>query len=188
MPTLLAQPGRYLLVLPILVLFLSCSVSSSRQKDLASEGKVDSTGQAVAADSIQIKAPIESVWNIFINSKDWPNWNKAIKTVESNGKLEAGRRFKWGPTFPKINSEVILFAPRGEIIWIGTMMGTRAIHKWEFKSDGKETKISTEESLKGGALSWLFGRKKLKSSLTNWLISLKAKSENKFSEATSGSK
>jgi hypothetical protein len=128
--------------------------------------------------SIEIKAPKRYVWEALVRAKEWPEWNTEIKSVRVDEALAARKKFVWGPAFPKIKSEVVLFVAEEMLIWVGTMMHFKAIHSWKWIEKEGLTVVITEESLQGAMVTWIFGQKKLNDNLKNWLIMLKKQVES----------
>lgn len=165
--------------------FINCSSSLAQYKEVGEGGNIDSAASVKGFASMEIDAPIQDVWEILIQAKEWPEWNPEIKSVRVDGPLVVGKKFEWGPAFPKIKSEVVLFNPQRQLIWVGSMLHLKAIHSWNLIEKDGLTIISTEESLDGKMVTWIFGKKKLDKSLEKWLISLKKRVELNGSNKTS---
>lgn len=164
-------------LLPVLF-FTGCAPSLTRYKEIGVSGNIDSTASVKGFASVDIRAPIKDVWKSLIQAREWPEWNGEIKRVKLADTLSVGKRFVWGPTFPKIQSEVVLCTPEQRLVWIGTMLHFKAIHSWKLVEKDGLTSVSTEESLHGAMVTLVFGKRKLDENLKNWLASLKLKAEN----------
>ncbi len=138
---------------------------------------MDSTARVRGLASVEIRAPKKDVWTALIQAKEWPEWNREIKSVSVDETLGLGKKFVWGPAFPKIKSEVVLCLPESRLVWVGTMLHFKAIHSWKLIEKEGQTLVLTEESLNGAMVTWIFGQRKLNDNLKNWLAFLKQRVE-----------
>lgn len=156
---------------------MDCAPSLTRYRDLGAGGRIDSSASVIACASIEINATPREAWDILTNAEAWPEWNRQIKSVESPGILDSGMAFVWGPGFPRIRSQVVLADTGRELVWVGTMMHIKAIHRWRIRPHQERIIVETEESLDGFGVGILFGEKNLRGNLEGWLLSLKKKAE-----------
>lgn len=168
--------------------FWGCAPSLDTYRVLGKEGRIDSSAAVVGRASIEVQAPREIVWSRLVKAKEWPVWNPEVKSMEAAGSLDSGDRFVWGPGFPKIKSEVVIAEPDRELAWIGTMLYFKAIHRWTLAEKGDVTVVSTEESLQGAGVAFLYGREKLERDLEKWLATLKSRAEMDFHAESSGNR
>lgn len=155
----------------------NCAPSLARYRELGAEGRIDSSATVIAKASIEINAtPIEA-WDILANASAWPEWNKDIKSVQLSGTLDSGTAFVWGPSSPRIRSQVVRADTGRELVWVGTMLHIKAIHRWRIRRHQERIIVETEESLEGFGVSLLFGRKKLRGNLESWLVNFKKRAE-----------
>lgn len=168
--------------------FSGCAPSLDAYKALAMEGRIDSSAGAVGRAVIEVRAPPEVVWSRLVKAEEWPLWNPEVKSMVAEGDLDSGALFAWGPGFPKIKSEVVIAKPERELVWIGSMLHLKAIHRWTLAEKDGSTLVFTEESLEGAMVPLLFGKEKLEGSLGKWLASLKTRSEMDFRIGNSGSR
>jgi hypothetical protein len=157
--------------------FIGCAPSLARYKEIGASGNIDSAANVRGVASVEIDAPIQEVWKALVLAKEWPKWNREIKRVSVDGPLDVGKKFVWGPSFPTINSEVVLCIPEKKLLWVGTMLNFKAIHSWKLSERNGLTIVSSEESLDGTMVTWIFGQNKLNDNLKNWLFALKRKAE-----------
>lgn len=161
---------------------VKCAPSLVQYKEIGKGRKVDSAAGVVGNASMEINAPPEIIWDCLVDVQAWPEWNPGIKSVQAKGPLTQGMAFTWGPSTPRIRSEVVYFQAGREVVWIGRMLHIKAIHKWSLSPSlkGNATTVATEESLDGTLVSLLFGRKKLQSDLDKWLRHLKNQAEAQY--------
>jgi hypothetical protein len=159
-----------------------CAPSLARYRELGSEGRIDTTASVIAKASIEIHATPREAWDILTHARAWPEWNKEIKSVDVSGNrepgtLDSGTAFIWGPASPRIRSQVVRADSGRELVWVGTMMHIKAIHRWRIRQHQERIIVETEESLEGFGVSILYGRKKLRRNLESWLLGFKKRAE-----------
>ncbi|WP_421868875.1 SRPBCC family protein [Marinoscillum sp.] len=142
---------------------------------LAKEGKINQDASVRDSQSIIINAPVDKVWSLMIQMKEWSEWNEHIKSVEID-EVRVGADFKWQIDGSKVRSTIQQIKEKELISWTGTAMGIKAIHIWKFEADGDQTIVTTEESMQG-FLTLFFSHQRLHSSLVNWLDQLRQKAE-----------
>jgi uncharacterized membrane protein len=99
---------------------------------------------------IEIEAPIDTVWKILTDIKDWRKWQKAVTETIVGEKIEEGTNFKWKAGGLSFNSKIHTSKPNTAFGWTGTTIGASAIHNWTFlKKDNNTTIVIVEESLQG---------------------------------------
>jgi hypothetical protein len=165
-------------LLPVLF-FMGCAPSLVQYKEIGASGSIDTVADVRGFASVEIHASKQKVWEALVRAKEWPEWHGEIKSVSVDGALIAGKNFIWGPTFPKIKSEVVLCDPEKTLLWVGTMLHFKAIHSWKLEERDGITILSTEESLHGAMVTWIFGQRKLNDNLKVWLLLLKNRAEAK---------
>ena len=154
---------------------------------MGQERKIDSTANVIAVATVTINAPAEIIWTCLADVQAWPDWNPEVKSVQASGPLAVGSKFIWGPSFPRIESEVVYSREDSEIVWIGRMLHAKAIHRWVLAANGNATVVTTVESLDGALLRLFLGRKKLRSDLETWLRYLKNQAEAQYMGARENS-
>lgn len=99
---------------------------------------------------IEIQAPIDTVWSILTDIKNWTNWQVAVTETIVDEKIEEGTNFKWKAGGLSFKSKIHTSKPKIAFGWTGTTIGARAIHNWTFrKKDSNTTIVIVEESLQG---------------------------------------
>lgn len=66
---------------------------------------------------IRINAPIQTVWDIFSDFKNYPNWNPFIRSIR--GELQKGARFQADIGSFKFKPTVQVFNEQEELTWLG---------------------------------------------------------------------
>ena len=96
---------------------------------------------------IRINAHLKTVWSIFTDFENYPNWNPFIKSIK--GEIKVGERFqaeignfKFKPTTKVYNQEE-------ELTWLGRLLIPGVFdgrHSFQFKenSDGTTSLIQSE--------------------------------------------
>jgi uncharacterized membrane protein len=129
---------------------------------------------------IEIQAPLDTVWNILADIKNWTKWQAAVTETIVEEKIEEGTNFKWKAGGLSFKSKIHTSIPNIAFGWTGTTIGASAIHNWTFmKKDNNITIVIVEESLHGvfpNLFKKYFQRNLEKGVLTN-LMELKAAAE-----------
>ncbi len=132
---------------------------------------------------IEIKAPLDIVWNTLTDVSNWPKWQKSLTEVKVDGRIEEGLSFEWKVGGLSIKSKIHTSKPYEAFGWTGTTIGASAIHNWTFvEKDENTTIVIVEESLQGvfpGLFSGYF-QKNLDSGVLTNLMELKDASEKKI--------
>ena len=132
-----------------------------------------------SAGSIEIDAPVDSVWEILTNINNWPAWQKDVSKAVVHGEIKKGTKFDWKAGGISFKSEIHTSVPESMFGWTGITPGASAIHNWFFESKGNGTVVRVEESLQG-VLPRLFPRyfgKNLDSGVVKNLKELKTAAE-----------
>lgn len=146
-----------------------------------SQLKINEKSPVVSSAEIIIDAPIEKVWNILTNFKDWPKWNKNVTKMNINDEVRVGTTFEWTAGGSKIVSVIEEIDEPNRIVWTGKTFGIKAMHIWEFKNLNGKTNVFTQESFDGMIAKIFKGiiSKMLKKSLQQGLFDLKHEAESK---------
>lgn len=144
--------------------------------------KINTIAPMFAIKEITIEAPVEKVWDLQTNIKNWPHWQPDITSTKLDGPLTIGSIFRWKAKGLNIVSTIHTLEPQKEIGWTGVSLGMFAIHNWRFESQGSNTTVITEESLSGWLtrLLKMFDPHFLEKSLEGTLNLLKAQVEQKI--------
>jgi uncharacterized membrane protein len=143
--------------------------------------KIDAKAPLKAKKQIVIETPVDTVWAIQSDIKNWPKWQKEVTYALLDGELAKGTVFNWKAMGMRIISELQEVSKNKTIGWSGKSIGMNAIHIWNFEKQGNKTRVITEESLSG----WLprvikiFKPDFLEQSLSKALERLKDQAEKK---------
>jgi len=111
---------------------------------------INNSAPVKSANQIEIQAPIDTVWQILTDIKNWPKWQKAVTKTIVNEKIEEGANFKWKADGLLFKSKIHTSKRNVAFGWTGTTMGASAVHNWTFiKKDNDTTIVIVEESLQG---------------------------------------
>jgi hypothetical protein len=161
---------------------------------------IDHDAAVTRQSDIVIDAPLREVWDTHTDVESWPQWQKAILTIErlDPGDLSATSQFRWTTPVPEsqlspadtltITSSVKQLEPEACVIWEGPAIGTaisidRGVHLWTFTEKDGATHVHTEESWAAPFLDSLKGpdydtvAAMLGGGLDLWLQDLKAQVE-----------
>jgi hypothetical protein len=152
--------------------------SLSELKEFARRGKINPDAPVSARAQATVDVSAEDAWKVISEAGRWHNWHPAVRALESDAHVASCGPFAWKSNGLTVKSEVVLVEKNSAICWVGTAMGTKAVHAWRLKELGpKQTLIETEESMDGPLISVLYSRTKLEGFLVQWLNCLKAECE-----------
>ncbi len=140
---------------------------------------IDTRAPLKAKKEIVIDAPINHVWIVQSDIKNWPKWQKEVSFTNVQGELAKGTVFTWKAMGMNITSELQEVIENKIIGWSGKSIGMNAIHIWRFEKQGNKTIVTTEESLSGWfpKLIKIFKSDFLEQSLLKALQTLKHQAE-----------
>lgn len=138
--------------------------------------QVNTKAKAFATDSVVIYAPVEKVYSLVYNVKQWPKWFAGVTEVNISGEPAEGLTFDWKADGYKIKSTIHTVRSNSEIGWTGKIWWIKAVHNWWFERlpDGN-TRVTVSESFSGFGASMMKGT--LSKTLKKDLQALKDKSE-----------
>lgn len=111
---------------------------------------VNENAPVKSRNQIEIQAPIDTVWYILTDIKNWTKWQKAVTETIVGEKIGEGTNFKWKAGGLSFKSRIHTSKPNTAFGWTGTTIGASAIHNWTFmKKDNNTTIVTVEESLQG---------------------------------------
>lgn len=142
---------------------------------LAKEGKINKDANIMDRQSIIINSPIEKVWELLVNVKEWPEWNHDIK-VDKYTTTKNEEPFKWQIKGQSIKSSFQKVDPPFTLAWTSRSQMFKAVNVWKLERAGDQTIVSAEESIQGLS-AFFFGHQKLHNTLLTWLSRLKYKAE-----------
>ena len=104
---------------------------------------------------IDIKAPLERVWQVFSHLEGWQTWNTACRDccyIEGE-QLAVDTCFSFKVTpfiFPiQVTPRIIKCEPAKEVIWRGARYGIEAEHLFRFTETREGVLLLSEEVFKG---------------------------------------
>jgi hypothetical protein len=135
----------------------------------------------VGRSELEIDAPPEAVWPVLTEFAQWPIWNADVKSMQFEGPVEPGTRFRWRAGPGTIVSVIARVEPPQLIAWTGKTFGIKAIHFWMLERRNGRTLVRTEESYDGVVARLFRGslQKMLDSALERGLGYLKAEVEGR---------
>lgn len=68
---------------------------------------------------IEIKAPIDTVWNTLADIKNWTKWQAAVTETIVEEKIEEGTKFKWKAGGLSFKSKIHTSKPNTAFGWTG---------------------------------------------------------------------
>ena len=139
----------------------------------------------VIEEILLVRAPVEIVWQTFVDLTRWADWNSVLKDLRfASGCIEKGSTFSCCVSpyaFP------IYFAPKIEevvplqkIVWSGEKFGIRSRHEFLFSRKDKSTEVKSRELFSGIPVSLagpLFPLERLRKLNLDFLRDLKNASE-----------
>jgi uncharacterized membrane protein len=150
--------------------------SPRKQSDLTG---INLQAPVVGRSELEIDAPPEAAWAVLTEFARWPTWNADVKSMQFEGLVEPGSRFRW-KAGPGTIASVVVRVERPQLIaWTGKTLGIRAIHFWMLEPRNGRTLVRTEESYDGLVARLFRGsiQKTLDSALQRGLGYLKAEVE-----------
>jgi hypothetical protein len=142
---------------------------------------IDRQAPAIAAGEVQIAAPVDTVWQVISDVRNWPTWNSDIASMAVEGPVEPGTEFRWKFGSARLVSDLQVVDPPREIGWTGVSMGIHAVHVFRLESRDGGTNVRSEESFRGIIASLMKGysRKVLQRGIDSILAALKTEAERR---------
>jgi len=145
---------------------------------LASQGKINENANVKDRHSIIINAPIDKVWSILSDVKQWPEWNDKIKNVHIEGKVARGTDFGWTFDGRKSRSQIQSADAPTLLSWTGKSSMAKSVYVWQLEDDENQTIATLGTSIQG-TFTVLFNKhQKIYNDLLTWLQALKDTAEN----------
>jgi hypothetical protein len=130
--------------------------------------------------SVNTQVKAEKLWDTLIDIKSWPQWqwSSYIEPVPTN-QVKDGTSFAAELGGLRWNIRVMKAERPKSISWQARRMGLHALHEWEFKEEGGNTRALTRESMSGWMLFLLYpiAKKNLRKTDEKWLTDLKFRAE-----------
>lgn len=114
----------------------------------------------VIEESIEIRAPLRVVWEVFSRLENWEEWNSVCRgcSLPGGGSMQAGVCFAFTlrPYFVplKITPRITHCEPAREVVWEGGRLGIQARHQFTFLESGDTVHLISREVFVGPLL-WL---------------------------------
>jgi hypothetical protein len=143
--------------------------------------EVDREAPVVGSSEGQVAALPEVVWDVLAGFETWPAWNPDVKSVEVDGPVAVGTRFRWKTKPGTIRSRIERLDRPSLIGWTGRTLGIEAVHVWRLEPRDGGTFVRTEESFSGLLPRLMRGRlqKALDDALESGVRQLKAEAERR---------
>jgi uncharacterized protein YndB with AHSA1/START domain len=128
---------------------------------------------------VEIRAPLDTVWQLHIDVNNWPRWQEAITEAHIDGPFEPGNSFDWSSYGFGVTSQIYEVSDRSRTLWGGTAGGITGVHEWVFAETDGGVRVTTNESFAGDPVSAdVAGMQgQLDASLVAWLDYLRAAAE-----------
>jgi hypothetical protein len=142
---------------------------------------VDSSAPVLAHHEINIKAPLNTVWQLHVDVTSWPSWQEAITEAHMEGTFEPGNSFDWSSYGFPVTSQIYEVTDRSRTLWGGTAAGITGVHEWVFEEGGDGVRVTTNESFAGDPVNADVDgmQAQLDASLVAWLEHLKSAAESR---------
>ena len=114
---------------------------------------VDRSAPVLANHEVEIRAPLDTVWQLHIDVNDWPRWQEAITAAHIDGPFEPGNSFDWSSYGFDVTSQIHEVSDRSRTLWGGTAEGITGIHEWLFAETDGGVRVTTTESFAGDPVS-----------------------------------
>jgi hypothetical protein len=157
----------------------ACSASKTDRDNLAAQGMIDEGAPVKATVQIVIRAPLEKIWGLLTNIKDWATWQPDISDVAIQAPPGLTVPFTWSTGGMTIHSTIRLFAPGRTVGWTGRAFHIHAIHIWTLSPlpDGRVL-LETRESMDGWLVDRFYSSRELQENDKKWLEDLKKAAES----------
>jgi uncharacterized membrane protein len=110
---------------------------------------INNNAPVKSRNQIEIEAPIDTVWKILTDIKNWTKWQKAVSETIVLGQIEEGTKFNWKAGGLSFESKIHTAKLNSKFGWTGSTIGASAIHNWTFEEKDYKTIVIVEESLQG---------------------------------------
>lgn len=153
-------------------------------KTYAKKGLLDPNAAVYSGSEIIVHAPVEIVWKIVYNIKDWtafyPDFGKF--RIDNNTKIEPDVWFSFRLNKFPIKAKFAVVEAKKIVCWTGKSLWTKAIDKITLTptSDNK-TLLRIEESFSGFLVTIFVNQKQLEKQHKKWLTAIKNESEKTIS-------
>jgi Polyketide cyclase / dehydrase and lipid transport len=142
---------------------------------------IDPDAPVIAHHEIDIRAPIEIVWNLHSDVNEWTTWQGDITAAHIDEDFEPGASFAWTSFGFSVTSTIYEVADRSRVLWGGSAEGITGVHEWLFEETSDGVHVTTNESFAGVPVvaDSTAMQSMLDASLTSWLEHLKVAAESR---------
>ena len=142
---------------------------------------VDRSAPVLARHEVEIRAPLDTVWQLHIDVNDWPSWQQAITEAHIDGRFGPRNSFDWSSYGFDVTSQIYEVNDRSRTLWGGTAGGITGIHEWLFAETDGGVRVTTTESFAGDPVSADVAgmQRQLDASLVAWLGYLRSAAEGR---------
>ena len=133
----------------------------------------------MAHHEIAIGAPLDVVWDLFVDVEAWPTWNPDITAVVLERPITAGASFRWETAGISIRSTIYAMTERTMLLWGGPTVSILGVHQWLFTETPNGVLVRTRESWTGEPVEAdiAYAQDQLDASIVSWLRHLKTAAE-----------
>lgn len=124
-----------------------------------------------------IDAPVDKVWDVLVNVKEWETWNPYTKSAATSAKLQKDTPFSWGWNGHKHRSTVRRCRAPFSLAWTSHTFWIRKIIVWELEDSENKTIATLSASMQGLLIIFMNSHVKVHDELIEWLELLKMESE-----------
>ena len=148
---------------------------------MGSPTSIDGDAPVLARHEIDIRAPLDTVWQLHADVNAWPMWQTDITAAHLEGEFEPGATFAWTSSGLSVSSTIYDVTDRSRTLWGGTAEGITGIHEWTFRDMTQGVLVGTNESFAGAPVDRDPSPMQsiLDTSLVSWLLHLKATAESR---------
>ena len=148
---------------------------------MGSPTSIDGDAPVLARHEIDIRAPLDTVWQLHADVNAWPTWQTDITAAHLEGEFEPGATFAWTSSGLSVTSTIFDVTDRSRTLWGGTAEGITGIHEWTFRDMTQGVLVGTNESFAGAPVDRDPSPMQsiLDTSLVSWLLHLKATAESR---------
>ncbi len=109
---------------------------------------------------VEIDAPVESVWEVLVNPKYWPQWFPGVDNISNVTTIGMDGSFEWNSEDRKGTGVIMKFTPLKELEIVTQVGNDKDGHHFKLKPVGKflglgddECKVEyTMDTLSGGGI------------------------------------
>ena len=140
---------------------------------------IDGDAQVLSRHEVDIRAPLDTVWQLHTDVNAWPTWQPDITAARLDGAFEPGASFAWTSSGFSVTSTIYDVTDGSRTLWGGTAEGITGIHEWTFRNMTQGVIVGTNESFAGEPVERDPSPMQsiLDESLIRWLMHLKAAAE-----------